>query len=244
MLDRKQVQINGKTVWMAKHRLRPGDELRYPSPKAAKQDNPKRVPVHIYYQDADLVVVEKPAGIIAENHASSLEERLRKELGLPKLRALHRLDRGTSGLLLFVKRPDHREAFVDLFRSQEIEKIYLAVVRGQLPHKEFRVDVPLDNIMASTIFRVIESQHPYHQVECRILTGRTHQIRRHLVHSKAQVVGDRQYQLPDIPPPRELEEPWLLLHASQLLFTHPLSGEPLSFESPLPLRMEQFLKKR
>lgn len=243
LLDRKQVQVNGKQVWMAKHKLREGDKVTLPRPRKAKGDAlPAEVP--IIYQDDELIIINKPAGLVSENHAESAEAILRGQLGAPKLRALHRLDRGTSGLLMLNRNQRHRDVWIDLFRNPGMTKEYLAVVRGHLPKGGLTVDKILDHRASTTRFDPISGSKGYLLVRCTIETGRKHQIRRHLLTQGCQIPGDRTYTLPGQPPQDELLLPWPLLHAARLTFRHPRTEKQVTFRCDPPDTFVAFQKKR
>ena len=172
------------------------------------------------------------------------------------LELAHRLDRDTSGLLILCKR---RSALVELhrmLREGEVRKIYLAVVKGALAKKtlelreslhkhvtasgERRVSVQADGRSALTRVTRLKSSGEFSLLQVELMTGRTHQIRVHLAHAGHPVVGDDKYG--DFALNRALKQR-LLLHAAKLSFRHPLGGEPVKLESPLPAEMKAFLEK-
>jgi tRNA pseudouridine32 synthase/23S rRNA pseudouridine746 synthase len=213
----------------------------------------------VLHADPHVVAVDKPAGRLVIPGRVGGEPSLREELeaALGRLYVVHRLDRGTSGVLLFARTAEAHRALNLAFDRGEPEKAYLALVRGR-PARAFRVDVPIapgrkgrmrpgrpgepGAKEAATSFRLLE-QFPAHGglpdlalVEVRPETGRTHQIRVHLAHAGLPLAVD-----PDYGDPGPLEAPGgppLLsrtpLHASRLSVKHPASGAPLVLEAPLP----------
>jgi 23S rRNA pseudouridine1911/1915/1917 synthase len=203
--------------------------------------------LEIIHQDKDLIAINKPAGLLSvgttketKEHALSL---LRSQLTRGKERVqlwpVHRLDRDTSGILLFASSKEVREAVMD--RWESTEKIYLAIVEGRpkeaqgtitqplrLDEKEYRVHVGEhpDAKKAITHYKVIESKEKHSLLEVKIDTGRQHQIRAHMAWLGHAVVGDERYSI---------KGGRMGLHAFRLSFTHPVSKNPLTFEVDAPI---------
>ncbi len=210
-------------------------------------------------------MIDKPAGIAVHGGSGVSQgviESLRAARPQAKLLELvHRLDRDTSGLLMVAKK---RSALVELhrmLREGEVDKRYVAVVKGEWPaerrevrdslHKyvtasgERRVSVTADGMAAVTKMKVLKSSPRFSVLEATLLTGRTHQIRVHLAHAGHPVLGDDKYG--DFALNKALAKEGvrrLLLHAARLRLKHPLSGEALAMEAALPEDVSQFLKKQ
>jgi 23S rRNA pseudouridine955/2504/2580 synthase len=233
------------------YRLKVGDRIRIP-PIRVSDKKPAARPAEfpIVHEDAAILVVDKPSGVAVHGGSGvsfGVIESLRAARPQTKLLELaHRLDRDTSGLLIICKK---RTALVELhrmLREGEVEKIYLAVVKGapdqdsfeirEALHKhvtssgERRVSVQEDGKAALTRVKVVK-RGKFSLLEVRLLTGRTHQIRVHLAHAGHPVVGDDKYG--DFALNKTMKKR-LLLHAAKLSFKHPVSGERLKLESPLP----------
>jgi 23S rRNA (cytosine1962-C5)-methyltransferase len=232
--------------------------------------------IPILYQDADLIVINKPAGLPThpdEEGAGGYDvvSLLRRQLSLDYLGIHHRLDREVSGVLVFAARKEANAGLARAFEGRQVEKEYLAVVQGRPPHQAGVINAPLvpagsglwrtappggPGKPALTHYRV-EQAGPgssYSLLRLKLETGRTHQLRVHLAHLGCPITGDPLYgSSKNAPaPPRErrpahpgaLERakkagpaavfPHLLLHAARLAFAHPASGQPVSFEAPLP----------
>jgi 23S rRNA pseudouridine1911/1915/1917 synthase len=188
-----------------------------------------------------------------------------KSVKLPRVRPVHRLDRDTSGLMLFALSPRAESALVEMFKSHEIGRAYLAVVHGRLDEprtiESWFVRDRGDGLRGSTPLgadaegaqRAVTHVRPvehvggeYTVVECRLETGRTHQIRIHLAEVGHMLCGEKVYTRPSAgaqPTPDRSGAPRQALHSAELRFTHPVGGQELRFASPLPKDLSQWLHK-
>jgi 23S rRNA pseudouridine955/2504/2580 synthase len=260
-----EVRVNSGRI-KPDHRLQVGDRIRVPPVRVAEPKPSKARPLNlpVVFEDAALIVIDKPSGIAVHGGSGvsyGVIESLRAERPQAKfLELAHRLDRDTSGLLLVAKK---RSALVELhrmLREGEVDKVYLAVVKGSWGRKESeireslhkyvnaqgerRVSVQEDGKAAVTRVKPLKLHDDFSFLELKLLTGRTHQIRVHLAHAGHPVLGDDKYG--DFPLNRSLAKEGvkrLLLHASRLSLRHPLEKEKLSFESKLPEEMGAFVKK-
>lgn len=231
LLDAKSVWVNGKRIWMARHALRPGDQVEVRVPRAATPSRPRAT---VLLETSELLAVDKPAGWVSDRHPRSLESFLRKETSTPGLRALHRLDRDTSGVLLFIKEPRVRAGYVELFQQHLVEKQYDVLLAGNLPQHRMEVTRAIDGKSASSIFHRKSESKGYCRAECHIVTGRTHQIRRHALVLGCRVLGEHHYRGgPDL---REMEKtvPRHMLHAASVRFPHPETGDSIHIHAPWP----------
>ena len=262
-----EVRVNSGRV-KQDYKLRLGDRVRVPpvriaAPEARPAPRPLNLP--IVFEDDALIVIDKPSGIAVHGGSGisfGVIESLRAERPKAKfLELAHRLDRDTSGLLLIGKK---RSALVELhrmLREGEIRKDYVAIVKGRWKGGARKVDVPLhkfvtaagerrvtareDGARAVTQFKPLTIGDSATEVEARLLTGRTHQIRVHAAHIGHPILGDDKYG--DFDLNRELAKQGvkrLFLHARKLSLVHPLSGEALEFDSPSPSDMQRFLSTR
>jgi len=255
-----EVRVNSGRV-KPDYRLQVGDRVRIPPVRVSERNSsPKPQEFPIVHEDAAILVVDKPSGVAVHGGSGisfGVIESLRAARPQAKfLELAHRLDRDTSGLLVICKK---RSALVELhrmLREGEVRKIYLAVVKGALAGKslelreslhkhvtasgERRVSVQADGVSALTRATRLKSSADFSLLEVELMTGRTHQIRVHLAHAGHPVIGDDKYG--DFALNRALKQR-LLLHAARLSFRHPLSGEPVKLESPLPAEMKAFVGK-
>jgi 23S rRNA pseudouridine1911/1915/1917 synthase len=230
LLDARCVLVNRRRVWMARHALCKGDLVEV----IPDRDRPARVDTRAaLFEDAAFLVVDKPSGVLS-NGPDSLEDRLRRERKEPALQAVHRLDRDTTGCLLFARDASAFEQIVELFKQHEVSKSYDAIVHGTFPPQIRVIDAPVDDLPAVTHVSVVDAGREATHVRLRIETGRTHQIRRHLELKRHPVVGDRQYATRVAATDRSLKAPRQMLHASELAFKHPRTGAPIRVRAPLP----------
>jgi 23S rRNA pseudouridine955/2504/2580 synthase len=256
-----EVRVNSGRV-KPDYRLRIGDKVRIPPMRVGEKQAVKLRPLElpVKYEDDALLVVDKPSGVAVHGGSGvsfGVIESLRAARPQAKfLELAHRLDRDTSGLLILCKK---RSALVELhrmLREGEVGKVYLAVVKGvakkslelrESLHKyvtaagERRVAVQADGVKAFTKTRTLKDDGEFSLLEVELLTGRTHQIRVHLAHAGHPIVGDDKYG--DFALNRQLKQR-LLLHAARLAFRHPVTGESMKLESPLPLEMKAFVESR
>ncbi|HOE60050.1 MAG TPA: RluA family pseudouridine synthase [Kiritimatiellia bacterium] len=246
LLDERVVWVNRKCVWMAHHTLRQGDTVELPAAvlrKGARDANPVAVPkIRLLIEDAEYAVVDKPSGLLTVG-AGSVEERLRAQTGIAELKAVHRLDRDTTGCLLCAKTPEAFDAAVELFKTRRVTKQYHTIVSGRYERHASTVDQELDGERAVSHIQRIMLSRDASFLKVRIETGRTHQIRRHLAAIRHPVLGDRKYGVKVARDPRLLSVPRLMLHASGLGLPHPMRpGKTLQAHSPLPADFRHCLK--
>lgn len=242
LLDRRNVFINDRRVWMARHTLKARDSVTVfvaaeaPAGAAAPAPAPR-----ILHADGRYLVADKPAGMLA-NGPDSAESLLREKTGNAALRAVHRLDRDTSGCLLFAADDALFDKMVELFRAERIGKIYHAIVAGKLAGDTV-IEKPLENLKAVTRLHVLDSNRLASHVQVKIETGRTHQIRKHLAMIRHPVLGDREYG--NSGPVMEAYQglPRQMLHAAKLEYPDPETGETVRIEAPLPPDFRAALKR-
>lgn len=283
LLKGRRVVVSGNLCMDAARRLQLQDVVRvlpYPmAPPPAEKD------VRLRYLDSHLVVVEKPAGMTSIRHAEerrwpkrrkqlqpTLDELLprviakreaharKRPKGVPRpLRAVHRLDRETSGLMVFARTAAAERHLARQFRCHTTHRRYLAIVQGSVRSQTIesrlvrdrgdgrRGSTSLPNVGKRAVTHVLalEDLHGYTLVECRLETGRTHQIRIHLAELGHPLCGERVYHQPLFGPPRPdpSHPPRLALHAAELGFEHPITGQQMAFQSPLPADLAEFLAR-
>lgn len=247
MLQNDRVRVNGSPERNAKRLIGAEDRVEV-GPRMAALD-PR---VRILFEDADLIVVDKAAGLLTvpspevlyETAESFLDAYLGGRAGDRRVHHVHRLDRDTSGVLVFAKNTWTRDRLKKQFEAHDIERVYVAIVHGKLrePAGTFRSFLAEDDQLkvrsvpgasgakeAVTYYRTIASGRRLSILEVTLETGRRNQIRVHLAEAGHPVVGDTMYGRG-----RDESLGRLGLHAKRLGFTHPRSGEKLLFTSEVP----------
>jgi 23S rRNA pseudouridine1911/1915/1917 synthase len=255
------VLVNGQKI-KTNYKCTINDSVEINIPEAVELDVvPEEMNLDIYYEDQDVLVVNKPKGMVvhpAPGHTTgTLVNGLMahcKDLsginGVLRPGIVHRIDKDTSGLLMVAKNDLAHESLVNQLVAKTVTRKYKAVVHGVIPHDYGTVDAPLGRDSrdrqsmtvvdkgkhAVTHFHVLERFKDFTFVECQLETGRTHQIRVHLKYIGFPLAGDPKYG-----PRKTLELGGQALHAGLLGFNHPRTGEYLEFEAPLPADYEELL---
>jgi 23S rRNA pseudouridine1911/1915/1917 synthase len=263
LIEEKNILVNGRAV-KATHKPTAGEqiEIRWADPIPAEAQ-PEEIPLEILFEDEHLLVLNKPAGSVVHPAAGHQEHTLVNALlhhcdgklsgigGVMRPGIIHRLDKDTSGCLVVAKHDAAHVALSQQFASRKVEKIYHAIVCGELTREkgEIRADIARHPTHrkrmavteggreARTTFKVLERLNNATFVEATLHTGRTHQIRVHFQHLGFPIVGDDTYgnrqnrKLQDL---TGYAAPRQLLHASRLAFIHPHSGKRIGFEAPWP----------
>jgi 23S rRNA pseudouridine1911/1915/1917 synthase len=260
VIEKGQVDVDGRPAREAGLAVREAAVITWdPNRKAASR---ARLSLPLLHGDDDLVVVDKPAGLLAVATAAGADEDTalarvqdyarHRTPHRPYVGVVHRLDRDTSGALAFALRPPVREALRLLFREHHIERRYAALVQGQPRGDAGVVDLPIHDVYVSGKRRVARPDEPSRQaltrwrvverlpgaalLEVELETGRQHQIRIHLAHIGHPILGDRVYAAAKKGPTaqRAVAAPRQMLHARVLGFRHPGTGATVRVESPLP----------
>jgi 23S rRNA pseudouridine1911/1915/1917 synthase len=228
-IDAKQVLVNGKRIWIRRHEVKEDDVVEIMIDDFKK---PEAKHIAILWEDKDYLVVNKPAYFVTNAAEDSIEAKLRIQQKTPSICAVHRLDKETSGCVIFAKNSESKKVMVPMFKGRDIMKIYRAITVGAVPKnwKEIRTDI--DGYMSTTLLKILDSKKYASYLELRIETGRTHQIRRHLADKRYPVMGDKKYG--GTGNETSLEQPRQMLHAYRLIFPHPKTGEPIRATAPLP----------
>lgn len=264
LLEAGQVLMNGRPV-KKNEKLKTGDELELELPEAQPVDiQPENIPLDVVYEDDDVIVINKPKGMVvhpAVGHWSgtlvnALMYHCRDSLsginGDLRPGIVHRIDMDTSGLLIVAKNDFAHQNLADQLQDHSLARTYQCVVVGGMREDSGTIDAPIgrhptdrkkmtvtekNSRHAVTHWRVLERFSGYTLLECKLETGRTHQIRVHLSWRNHPIVGDMVYghKKP------ELGLDSQCLHARELTFRHPRTGEPVTVSCPLPDYFEQVL---
>lgn len=239
LLDQHRVFVNGRRVWMARHSLKRGDTVEIQEAASSPQTPTEK---QVLYQDDRFVILNKPPHRVS-NGPDSAETDLRRLLNIPRLQAVHRLDRDTSGCLLLATSRDAFERMVPLFKERAVGKVYRALVSGRIAGKSARIAAPIDGQPALSLVRVLSSTPTASLLEVKIETGRTHQVRKHLAGIGHPVLGDKQYATGKVDSKALRSVPRQMLHAHSLSFPCPITGRVIRARSPLPEDFRGVMKK-
>lgn len=258
-----QAAVDGRPA-KANHKVQPGETvaLAVPAPEQATVA-PEAIPLDVVYEDAEVVVVNKPRGMVVHPAAGNWRGTLVNALlarcddlsgvgGEVRPGIVHRLDKDTSGVMVAAKTDRSHASLARQIKDRTAGRRYLAVVHGSLAAEEGLIDAPIGRHRtdrkkmavdaehgreARTRFRVVERFPGFTLVSCKLETGRTHQIRVHMAYIGHPVVGDPKYGPKNPPFPIAGQA----LHAAELTFCHPVSGDEMVFTAPLPQDMEDIL---
>jgi 23S rRNA pseudouridine1911/1915/1917 synthase len=262
-----RVLLDGKDA-RASYIVRGGENVSVtPADLTPLKAEPEELPLKVLYEDSDVIVVDKPAGMVVHAGAGHARGTLVNALlhhfgplssvnGDLRPGIVHRLDRDTSGVLLVARTDRAHQALARQFHDRKVEKTYLALVHGRMKQRQGRITAAItrdpvrrtrmtarlaSGRAAFTEYRVIEEWPQFSFLEVQIKTGRTHQIRVHLSSIGHPVAGDRLYGAPaaltNLPALGRF-----FLHAHRLCFTSPTSDQLISIESPLPPELSTFLE--
>ena len=240
MMDQRGVWVNRQCVWMAHHALHAGDTVEARGATSLATHSTPR-PLRVLVDAGRYLVIDKPAGILAVGEDSA-EERLRAQLGDPALRAVHRLDRDTSGCLLFARDDEAYDAIVEVFRTRRVRKLYNAIVAGRLAQRITTIATPIEGDDARSHVTQLVANDDAALLAVRIETGRTHQIRIHLASKRHPILGDREHGLTFTHDPRVRSVPRLMLHAADISFENPLARGEVKAHSPMPADFRRCLQ--
>lgn len=269
LIEEEKVLVNEQKV-KTSYKPISGDKIRIMVEQRPKLElKAQKIPVQIMYEDKDIVVVNKPKGMVVHpangNYDGTLVNAL---LGMYEDKSdwsfsedeenfrpgiVHRLDKDTSGLLIVAKNDVALMKMSKEIQERKVTKKYIALVKGNVPDDEATIDLPIARSTkdrkkmavdekgknAVTYFKVLKRYDRYTLLELKIATGRTHQIRVHMSYIGHPVVGDEVYSNGK----NEFEVKGQMLHAWKLEFIHPITGEKINLEAPVPDYFKEILEK-
>jgi len=206
------------------------------------------VNIPIIYEDEWLLVVDKPSGLLtipspkkeSRTLTSILNDDLKNNKIPYRLHPAHRLDRETSGLIIYAKGKAMQQQMMEYFRQKKVKKVYIVFVRGHIKKESGQIRFPLEGKPALTEYKVIAKRKEFDIVEARPLTGRTNQIRIHFKMIGHPILGETKFAFrKDF----QLKAKRLCLHAQKLEFMHPVTNKNISLEAGLPQGLSEFLNK-
>lgn len=262
-IKQEQILVNGQ-VKKAKYTVQTGDVISYQIPVMEEVEYvAENLPLDIVYEDGDVAVVNKPQGMVVHPSAGHTSGTLVNALlyhikdlsginGVLRPGIVHRIDKDTSGLLMIAKNDQAHLKLAEELKAQKSLRKYLAIVHGNLPNDRGMIEAPIGRSEkdrkkqavtakgkeAVTRFQVLERFGDYTLVELTLETGRTHQIRVHMAYIGHPVAGDEAYG-----PRKTLKGHGQFLHAQTLGFTHPRTGEVMTFTAEVPAIFQETLEK-
>lgn len=262
LLDGGNITVNGKTE-KAKYKVKSGDVIRLEEPETKTLElRPENIPLDIVYEDDDVIVINKPQGMVVHPAPGHDEHTLVNALlyhcplstinGTFRPGIVHRIDKDTSGLLMVAKNDKAHRSLTKQLKDKTNIREYVALVHGRIAEDEGTINAPIgrslkdrkkqavvkDGRNAVTHFEVLKRYRDYTFVKCILETGRTHQIRVHMKYIGHPLVGDPLYG-----PKKTIKGNGQFLHAGKLGFVHPTTGKLLIFEAPLPKIFQECLEK-
>jgi len=262
LIKASAVFVDGHPLTKTNHKVKSGQKIEFFVPDKEKQLlGPENIPLNIVYEDDDLIILDKPAGLVVHPAPGNYEHTLVNAL-LHRFKKLsdinpnrpgivHRLDKETSGIIVVAKNNATHLNLVKQFADHSIKRIYVALVKGRMEFNENIIEMPIgrhpykrENMSvgftkstryAKTYYRTLKRDSLWSLVELEPYTGRTHQLRVHLAFIGHPVLGDSKYG-------KQNEFVRLALHARYLGFIHPSSGKFVEFVSPMPKEFSDFVK--
>ncbi len=266
LFDLGEIFVNGKAV-RASYKLKCGDEISFSLPEAKPLNvTAQNIPIDIVYEDEELLVINKARGMVVHPAAGNEDGTLVNALmyhcgdtlsginGVMRPGIVHRIDKDTTGLLVVAKNDNAHQKLTDQLSDHTLSRVYYAIVHGNIKEDNLTIDAPIARDStdrkkmtiaknggrdALTHISVLERFGKYTFIRCRLKTGRTHQIRVHTKSIMHPILGDKTYGLKK----EEFALDGQLLHAGEIGFIHPKTGEMASFFAPLPDDFSQTLEK-
>ena len=265
LIEEGNILVNGKSKKIS-YKVQIGDEIELNIPEAKEIElKAENIPVEVVYEDNDIIVVNKPKGMVVHPANGNPDGTLVNAImamckdslsgigGEIRPGIVHRLDKDTSGLLIVAKNDKAHINMSEQIKNREVKKIYIALVRGVVSENEATINMPIgrstkdrkkmavrkDGKEAVTHFKVLKRYNKYTLLEVKIDTGRTHQIRVHMAEIGHPVVGDMVYSNGK----NEFGVEGQMLHAKSLDFKHPITGNQMHLEAELPEYFEKVLEQ-
>ncbi|MBM7869351.1 23S rRNA pseudouridine1911/1915/1917 synthase [Clostridium pascui] len=255
LIEKEEVLVNSN-IKKSNYKLRVGDEVQVNIPDPTHVNiEPEDIPIDIIYEDSDIIVVNKPQGMVVHPAPGNYEGTLVNALlnhcsdlsginGVARPGIVHRIDKDTSGILVVAKNDNAHNKLSEQFKEHSITRVYLALVEGIIKEDEGTVDAPLarhpkerikiaivpGGRRAVTHYKVIKRFKDHTLVECKLETGRTHQIRVHMCHIGHPLVGDPVYGYKK----QKFNLEGQMLYAQKLGFVHPKTNEYVEFQCDIP----------
>ena len=265
LIDEKKITVNGKNI-KASYKVQLDDDIEIEEVEAKEISlKAQDIPVDVLYEDNDIIVINKPKGMVVHPANGNPDGTLVNAVmaickdslsgigGEIRPGIVHRLDKDTSGVIIVAKNDKAHINLSEQIKNHEVEKTYIAIVRGSIPENEATINMPIGRSTkdrkkmavtksgknAVTHFKVLKRHNNYTLVEVKIETGRTHQIRVHLAEIGFPIIGDTVYSNGK----NEWGVEGQCLHAKSIRFKHPITNQEMFIEAPLPEYFENIIKE-
>ena len=262
LIEKEKVKVNN-VIKKSNYKLKENDIIRVETSDPIELNaKPEDIPIDILYEDSDIIVINKAQGMVVHPASGNLSGTLVNALlyhctdlsginGVTRPGIVHRIDKDTSGVIVVAKNDNSHNKLAVQFKEHSVTRIYVALTEGVIKKEEDTIDAPLgrhpiekikmaivkDGKRAVTYYRVIERFKSNTLIECKLETGRTHQIRVHLAYRGFPLVGDAVYGFRK----QRFNLNGQLLHAKKLGFIHPTTNDYMEFETPIPKYFERII---
>lgn len=264
LISNQLIRVNGKLV-KANYKLKCADQIEVAIPEPKNTEVlPENIPLHILYEDNDIIVINKQRGLVVHPAVGNYQGTLVNALlghcddlsginGEIRPGIVHRLDKDTSGVMVAAKNDQAHVGLAKQIKDHSATRSYIAIVHGNISEEQGVINAPIgrhpvdrkkmavvftNSKQAVTNFKVLERFGNFTLIECRLQTGRTHQIRVHLTYIGHPLLGDTKYG------PKQCRFPIVgqALHSQELILEHPIRGEKMTFTAPIPEDIESILQ--
>ncbi len=236
IINSRRVFVNNRRVWIAGYFLYRGDTVEFDGVEE------KNAELSVIYEDNFIIALNKIPGIITDKGKASLESILREKFKNPELKAIHRLDRDTSGVVLFAKKGSFFDAYKKMWKEKSVKKVYLAISHNVASFEKINIDKVIDGKNALSRVSLIAARKGFSYFRIEPVTGRKHQIRLHLASIRHPIVGDREFGLKVISDSLIKSVKRQMLHSYRIYYRCPFTGRDVIITAPLPSDFKGLLK--
>ncbi|MCX8093399.1 MAG: RluA family pseudouridine synthase [Candidatus Goldbacteria bacterium] len=230
LIDSRQIFVNDQRIWIATYKLKTGDIVDVPD--IIEMD--KTYNVDIIYEDKYIIAINKPSGLVIDEKNRDFENVLKNAVNCPDLRVIHRLDKETTGVLLFAKDNEIFEKFKSIWQDKKVTKVYCAICLNEADFDKKEIKRKIDGKEAESFIETLAISDGLSCFRVTTKTGRKHQIRKHLADIGHPILGDKIYG-PKIIRQNKLKKVMgQLLHSYQLSYICPWTGREITIKAPLP----------
>jgi RluA family pseudouridine synthase len=230
LIDSKQIFVNNQRTWIATYKLKNNDVIDVPD--IIEMDKPYNIDV--IFEDERVIAINKPSGLAIDEKNNDFENVLKKAINAPDLRVIHRLDRETTGVLLFAKNKDVFEQFKKLWQEKKVNKVYCAICLNEADFDRKEIKKKIEGKDAETVVETIAVSDGLSCFRIAAKTGRKHQVRIHLAGIGYPVLGDKLYGPKIIKQKKFKKITRHLLHSYQLSYVCPWTKREITIKAPLP----------